>query len=143
VPSRVGQDPGMADDPLSVVKAAYAAFAAGDLPTVLGLIDPEAVWIETDAEALPVRGTFVGPEAVAQNVFAAVPDHWDSFEIVPEAYFNDGETVIARGRVRATARSTGASMDAAYVHVFTVRNGKIVRLTNHHDTAVWRETLGR
>lgn len=133
----------MPDEPVAVVKAAYAAFAAGDIGSVLAVIDPDAEWIETDAESLPTRGTFVGPDEVAQNVFAAVPEHWDTFELVPEEYFRDGDTVVVRGRVKATAKATAAEMDAPYVHVFTVRDGKIVKLTNHHDTAMWREALGR
>jgi ketosteroid isomerase-like protein len=133
----------MAADPVAVVKSAYAAFAAGDIPAVLALIDPDAEWIESDAESLPARGTFVGPDAVARHVFAPVPEHWDSFAIVPEEFFSDGEHVIVRGRVKATARETGTTMDAPYVHVFTVRDGRIVKLTNHHDTALWRDTLGR
>ena len=40
------------------------------------------------------------------------------------------------------AKTTGKSMDAPFVHVFTVTGGKIQRLTNHHDTAIWVQTLG-
>jgi ketosteroid isomerase-like protein len=132
----------MADDPVDVIKTAYAAFAAGDLPTVVGLLDSEVEWIETEAEHLPVRGTKVGPDAVLREVFAKVPEHWTEFHITPYDYFSDGDTVIARGHVKATAKATGTSMDAPYVHIFSLRNGKVVRLTNHHDTAIWRQTLG-
>jgi ketosteroid isomerase-like protein len=133
----------MADEPVGVIRNAYAAFAVGDIPSVLEVIDPQAEWIETDAEDLPGRGTHIGPDAVAQHVFASVPQHWDEFQIVPEDYFSDGEAVVVRGRVKATAKSTGTSMDAPFVHVFTVRDGKIAKLTNHHDTAMWLQTLGR
>ena len=132
----------MADDPVDVIKTAYAAFAAGDIPTVLGLLDSEVEWIETEAEHLPVRGTKVGPDQVLKEVYAVVPDYWEEFQITPYDYFSDGDTVIARGHVKATAKATGTSMDAPFVHIFSLRNGKVVRLTNHHDTAVWRQTLG-
>ena len=132
----------MADDPVDVIKTAYAAFAAGDIPTVLGLLDSEVEWIETEAEHLPVRGTKVGPDQVLKEVFAVVPDYWEEFQITPYDYFSDGDTVIARGHVKATAKATGTSMDAPFVHIFSLRNGQVVRLTNHHDTAVWRQTLG-
>jgi hypothetical protein len=32
--------------------------------------------------------------------------------------------------------------DAPFVHVFTIADGTVLRMTNHHDTAVWLETLG-
>ena len=73
---------------------------------------------------------------MAQNVFATVPRDWAEFTIVPEDFFADGQTVIVRGRVQAVAKGGGRSMDAPFVHVFTVADGKIQRLTNHHDTAV-------
>ncbi len=104
-------------------------------------MDPDVVWIESDAEAIPARGTHTGPENVARNVFATVPQNWAEFTIVPEDFFADGPTVIVRGRVRAVAKDSGRSMDAPFVHVFTIADGKIRRLTNHHDTAVWVETL--
>ena len=63
----------MIEDPVAVVKAAYGAFARGDVPTVMRLIDPKAEWVETVAKGLPGAGTHVGPVAVAENVFASVP----------------------------------------------------------------------
>jgi ketosteroid isomerase-like protein len=133
----------MTQDPEAIVRGAYDAFGRGDIPAVLGLMDPDVEWVESDAEAIPTRGTHTGPENVARNVFATVPDSWAEFAIVPEDFFADGKTVIVRGRVRAVAKDSGRSMDAPFVHVFTIADGKIRRLTNHHDTAVWVETLGR
>ena len=136
-------DRAMTQDPTAVVRAAYEAFGRGDIPAVLGLMDPGVEWVESDARAIPTRGTYIGPQQVAENVFATVPQFWEEFTIVPEDFFSDGNTVIARGRVRAVAKNSGQSMNAPFVHVFTVADGKVARLTNHHDTAIWLETLGR
>jgi len=65
------------------------------------------------------------------------------FTIVPGDFLADGQTVIVRGRVRAVAKGSGRSMNAPFVHVFTIADGKILRLTNHHETAVWVETLSQ
>ena len=131
----------MADDPVAVVRGAYEAFGRGDVPAVLAAIDPEVVWVESEATAIPTRGTHRGPDAVAEKVFGAVPANFASFEIVPEDFFRDGDTVIVRGVVRATAKTSGKTMNAPFVHVFTIKGGKVTKLTNHHDTAVWVETL--
>lgn len=133
----------MTQDSEAIVRAAYDAFGRGDIPAVLGLMDPDVVWIESDARAIPARGTHTEPDNVARNVFATVPQNWAEFTIVPENFFTDGPTVIVRGRVRAVAKDSGRSMNAPFVHVFTIADEKIRRLTNHHDTAVWVETLGR
>jgi uncharacterized protein len=98
--------------------------------------------VESEAKAIPTRGTHIGPQQVAENVFGAVPRNWQEFAVILEDFFADGDTVIVPGRVRAVAKASGRSMDARFVHVFTVADGKILRMTNHHDTAIWVEALG-
>jgi uncharacterized protein len=105
-------------------------------------MDPTVEWVESQAKAILTRGTHIGPQQVAENVFGTVPRDWEDFAVIPEDFFADGDTVIVRGRVRAVAKASRRSMDAPFVHVFTVVDGKILRMTNHHDTAVWVETLG-
>jgi ketosteroid isomerase-like protein len=133
----------MTEDPVAIVRSAYEAFGRGDIPAVLAVMDPDVEWVESEAEAIPTRGTHIGPQAIAENVFGTVPRDWQEFAIVPEDFFAAGNTVIVRGRVRAVAKDSGRSMDVPYVHVFTIADGKLRRMTNHHDTAVWVETLGK
>jgi ketosteroid isomerase-like protein len=45
------------------------------------------------------------------------------------------------GRVRANTRS-GKDLDAPYPHVFSFRDGEVIRDENHHDTALWAALLG-
>jgi len=129
----------MTNPNLDTVQSAYAAFGRGDIPAVLATLAPE---VESQARGLPARGTHIGPWQVAQNVFSAVPQDWAEFALISEDFFADGDTVIVRGRVQAVARATGRSMDAPFGHVFTVADGKIQHLTNHHDTALWVQALG-
>jgi uncharacterized protein len=132
----------MTNVPVAVVRTAYEAFGRGDVPVVLGMLAPDVEWVESEAKGIPARGTHIGPQMVAENVFSTVPQAWQEFALVPEDFFADGDTVIVRGRVRAVAKATGRSMDVPFVHVFTVADGKIQRMTNHHDTAMWVQTLG-
>ena len=132
----------MSSDPVAVVRATYEAFGRGDIPAALGMMAPDVEWVESEAQGIPTRGTHIGPQQVAENVFSTVPLDWQEFSLDPEDFFADRDTVIVRGRLRAVAKATGKSMDAPFVHVFTVAGGKIQRLTNHHDTALWVQTLG-
>ena len=132
----------MSTDPVAVVRATYEAFGRGDIPAALAMMAPDVEWVESEAQGVPIRGTYIGPQQVAENVFSIVPRDWQEFSLDPEEFFADRDTVIVRGRLRAVAKTTGKSMDAPFVHVFTVMGGKIQRLTNHHDTAIWVETLG-
>ena len=131
----------MTEDLAAIVRGAYEAFGHGDIPAVLAVLAPDVEWVESEATGIPTRGTHTGPQQVVENVFAVVPQDWQEFALVPEDFFADGDTVIVRGRVRAVAKASGKSMDAPFVHVFTLAGGKIQRMTNHHDTALWMETL--
>ena len=87
----------MAAVPVEIVRSAYEAFARGDIPAVLGVMDENVEWVESSACGIPVRGVHVGPGQVAEHVFAVVPTVWESFHIIPEDFFSDGDTVVARG----------------------------------------------
>jgi uncharacterized protein len=50
-----------------VIQGAYQAFAEGDVPRVLALMDDKIEW--TEAEGFPLHGTYVGPQAVVEGVF--------------------------------------------------------------------------
>jgi ketosteroid isomerase-like protein len=54
------------------IAAMYQAFGRGDVEHVLGQIDPDVEWIETEAENLPINGRSSSPQEVLQNVFAKV-----------------------------------------------------------------------
>jgi uncharacterized protein len=119
----------------------YEAFGRGDVEHVLAQIAPQVEWIETSAENIPAHGTFSTPQDVLENVFAAVPQHFERFELLPELWIENGNDVVVTGRVRARTRS-GSDLDAPYAHVFTFRDGKLIRNDNHHDTALWASALG-
>jgi len=47
------------------VRTTYDALARGDVPAVLGFLDPNIDW--TEADGFPYAGTYHGPDAVLQN----------------------------------------------------------------------------
>ena len=50
------------------VETVYRAFATGDVPTALGLLDDKVEW--TEAAGFPYSGTYHCPQAVLAGVFA-------------------------------------------------------------------------
>ena len=50
---------------LNTIQGAYAAFAKGDVPGVLGILDADIAW--TEAEGFPYGGTYNGPNAVLEE----------------------------------------------------------------------------
>ena len=119
---------------LDLVRGAYAGFATGDIPAVLGLLAPDARW--TEAAGFPYAGTYVGPDAVLQGLFMRIGQDWDGFAVLPSGYVTEGHTVVALGEYSGRNKSTGRSFVAPFAHVWTLRDGKVVRFVQHVDTVL-------
>lgn len=118
-----------------LIESLYDAFGRGDAGTVLGGFDPEIVWNEAEHFRYADRNPYVGPQQVAEGVFGRIASEWDGFTVGPETLLQDGDTVVALGRYRGTFRSTGRPVDAQFVHVWTVRDGRVTRFQQYTDTA--------
>jgi uncharacterized protein len=125
------------------VKALYAGFARGDVPFVMGALDPRIEWREAESFIYADKNPYVGPQAVLEGFFARIGGEWDGFSATAEEIIGLGDTVISQGRYRGTYKATGNRVDAQFVHVFQVKDGKIVRFQQYTDTAQFREVVAR
>jgi uncharacterized protein len=119
---------------LELVRSIYAAFAVGDIPSVLGALAADVSW--TEAEGGPYGGVSVGPDAVLENVFMKLGGEWDGFAAKPAEFVADGATVVALGEYSATFKATGKSFRAPFAHVWKMNDGKVASFVQHTDTAV-------
>ena len=124
----------MSQENVELVRAVYAAFAAGDVPAVLGAMSPEIVWHEAENFPYADRNPYLGPEAVLTGVFGRIATDWDGFAAVPKEMFDAGDTVIVLGRYEGTYRETGRTLDAQLAHVWRVADGRIVGFQQYTDT---------
>ena len=122
-----------------IIQGVYNAFAKGDVPAVLGAMDANISW--TEAAGFPYGGTYIGPNAILENVFMRLATEWDGFSTVPERIVDGGDTVVALGNYGGTYKKTGRSMSVPFAHVYDLRDGKIVRFVQHTDTAKVAEVL--
>ena len=61
----------------------------------------------------------------------------DGFMVTPSNVIDGGDAVAVEGRYTGTVKATGARLDAQFVHVYGMRDGKIVRFQQYTDTAQW------
>ena len=73
------------DDAKSVVKKAYATFAAGDTEAWAALHADNLTF--TVFGDIPTTGKHVGPNAVIKNVFEPIANHWPNFNIQHKAMY--------------------------------------------------------
>lgn len=121
------------------INAVYAAFARGDVPGVLAALAPDCRW--TEAEGFPYGGTYVGPEAVLQNVFMRIGSEWSAFAAVPSQLVAEGDTVVALGEYSGTYKATGKRFKAPMVHVWRFGPGGVVAFQQHTDTVLVQRAL--
>lgn len=125
-----------------IIENLYEAFAKGDVPTVLGLFDPQIEWNEADGVRYADRNPYRGPMAVAEGVFGRIISEVDQFAAVPAAFIDGGDRVVVEGRYKGKVNATGTMLDAQFAHVYTLSGGKIVRFQQYTDTAQWKQALG-
>jgi ketosteroid isomerase-like protein len=126
-----------------MVRGLYDSFAKGDVPAVLGAFDPNIEWNEAEnfpvfAEGNPYRG----PKAVAEGVFMRIPQYWNNFRVNVEKVIDGGDTVVVLGRYTATNKVTNLPLNAQFVHVWNVSNGKLTRFQQYADTAQVQRVSG-
>ena len=130
----------MSQQDLQTVREGYEAFSRKDIPGVLERFDPQIEWTEPGGGGAPA-GTFRGPGAIAEGVFSLIPPMFDEFNPDPEQFIDAGDHVVVVGRFRGRSKR-GVVLDAPFVHVWTMRNGKAAWFTNYVEQAVWKLAWG-
>jgi uncharacterized protein len=126
-------------DHADTIHATYAAFARGDIETVLGALDPKIEWVET--AGFPYAGIYIGPDAVLSGVLVRLGTEWDAFHVAPERILCDGHTVIAVGTYSGTYKATGRSFTARFAHLWGLLDDKIIAFEQIADTAKINEAM--
>jgi hypothetical protein len=118
-----------------IVRGLYAAYLSADLATVLKACSEDTEWVAIGSpERLPYAGTHRGPEQVARY-FAILDDKEESDHLVPQEVIAAGDKVIVFGNYSARVNATGRKFETDFVHVFTLRDGKITNFRDFYDTA--------
>jgi len=120
------------DDNKDLIKRGYEAFAARDIETVMSLFDDDIEWVQPGDSA--VSGTFHGKTEVMEHL-GRLAEKSPTVNI--KRLIAEGDTVVAITDVSAGGE-TGEDAD-----VFTIRDGKTVRMEVHGDTALIERVYGK
>ena len=116
---------------VEIAKKAYAAFAEGDLDTVLSTFDDNVEFVVPGNST--ISGTYRG-KAEVTNFFAKLAEK--SFTTTPSRFLADEDVVVVLAQITAGGES------APVADVFTFRDGKIVKVQNFGDTAMFERVYG-
>lgn len=117
-----------------LVMEGYRLFQTGDIRNLLDRYHDDAEWLSPESEFVPFAGCFHGKAEIAQFFYeldAAVKP----ISFVPKQFIAEGDQVVVTGDATWLARNTGRSYDSPWVHVFSLRDGKVARFQSYYDTA--------
>jgi hypothetical protein len=129
----------MPDDNIDAIRRVYEALASRDASAIQEVFAPD-VTIRQSPE-LPWGGDYEGLDG-AFTFFLTLVEHIES-QVTTDSLFAAGDHVVQTGRTRGTVRANGASFDIPEVHVWELRDGKVVRYQVYIDTPAMLDALGR
>jgi len=118
-----------------IVQNIYAAFKNKDIQSIIDLQAENAEWlVSASPDKIPWASPGRGPKGVA-NFFKTLSEllATDAFDI--NEYVECGNKVIAFGYQAGYVKSTGDHYEYDFVHVWELKNGKVVKFHSYFDTA--------
>ncbi|QHA09868.1 DUF4440 domain-containing protein [Streptomyces broussonetiae] len=123
-----------------LVQAAYEAFHARDVAALLDILDPEVQWVHPDGMAdYGLGGTRTGHQGV-MGFLARVPAVVAGMRLHPQEFVESGDRVVVFG-VRDVTSVSGRTQRLKFVHSWTLRDGRAVRMEDIFDTVLFHRLI--
>jgi ketosteroid isomerase-like protein len=123
-----------------VIRKYYSEIAQGNRQGALDLLDANVSW--TEAENSPYfAGELSGVDVVVEGVVKPIGRDFEGFAGIPEEFLTQGDRTAVFGTYTGRLRLNGRPLRAAFVHLWTVRNGRIVAFRQFTDTVAWAAAL--
>ena len=120
----------MSEADVETVRASYEALNRGDVEAALEALDREAVW--RDSAELPGSGEFRGLESLRRFLQDFLAE-WRDFHQEIEDTAVAGDRLALTIHLTAVGRSSGIGVDTRYAHVWTMRDGRGVRVDAYRE----------
>jgi uncharacterized protein len=122
-------------DNLAVTRKIFAAFGAHDIPGILRHLAEDVVIEFYGPPSIPYAGRYIG-QAAARSFFSTVLSSVVINRFEPEEMLAVADKVFVTGHLNLSPKTTTGTIDSAFAHVITLRDGKWVRFRDFMDTAV-------
>lgn len=131
----------MSKSNLEIIRSTYEGSASSNAKHLAEALSEKVEW--TEAEGFPYGGTYIGVEAIMENVFSRLGSEWDDYKASVNTYHevSGKDVIIAEGMYSGVYKETGKSFKAEFVHVWQLENGKIVKFKQYVDSYIVREAM--
>jgi ketosteroid isomerase-like protein len=128
----------MAAGNVEILREAYDALNDGDVEGALGVLEPDAEWQEHSE--LPEAGTYRSRDAIRTFLLGYL-DSWGEFRQETEELIDSGDRVAVVLRMAARGKGSGIEVEARYAHLWTMQDGRGVRVDAYADPDAALEAL--
>lgn len=124
-----------ADSPnVAALKQLYAAFGKGDLQAISALMSEQVEWTHPGPKVIPFAGVFKGHDGV-QRFFQIAGERIEVQEQKLHGFMEQGDRVAVLGYERMKVKATGREYQSNWVHLYTLRDARVIRFEEFIDTA--------
>jgi ketosteroid isomerase-like protein len=128
----------MSQENVEVVRRCLAARDQGDYASARSLFDPRVV---VDLSVRPDGRVYHGGADAAQAMRDWV-ERWEDYSYAAEEVLDAGENVVVFFRERGRGKGSGASTELVGATVWTLKEGKVVRMKTYTDRTEALEAVG-
>ena len=126
----------MSRENVEIVRELWEAYSRGDIERVIALSDPYVVLVTLE------EGPLYGPDAVRAN-YARWMEAWrEEPETTVEEVIGNGDHVVVIACFRGRGRGSGVRVAAWLFEVYTLRNGRVLRVDEFSDRDQALEAAG-
>ena len=103
---------------------------------------PDIVWhVHGRPKGHPSIGVHKGPQGV-QKFFGIIADTQTATDFSPRDFYISGDKVFVLGHYAWTLRKTGKKVAMEWVHMFTIKGGKVAQFDEFTDTVRLARLIG-
>lgn len=117
-----------------LVKEGYEKFQNRDIAGILELLADDIEWEGARSEHIPFSGVYHGKQQAAQY-FELMDQAQEPQRFEPQEFIAEGDKVVVTGQSEWIVKSSGQTYDNPWVHIFTLRDGKVARFQQFNDSA--------
>ncbi len=125
---------------IKIVQQLYEAFAKRNIDAILGMLSPDVEWGEPSNPYNPAGGTRHGHEGFLEWLNIGRQSE-DILVLEPRKMLEDDDSVAVVGSMKCRAILTGKVYESDFVHLVTIKSGKVVRFQEFFDTYIAGEAF--
>ena len=130
----------MSEENIEIVQRAFDAFHSGDADRsealALATIDPNVVYSPVE------DGPSHGLNAI-RDQFERWESSWEELAETAEEFIDAGDRVVVTALYRGRGQGSGVPIEARFYAVYTLRDGRVVRVDEFTDRAEAFEAAGQ